>query len=306
MSDAHKTKLIIIVGTTASGKSSFAVELAQRFSGEVISADSRQVYRSLDIGTAKITKEEMQGIPHHLIDVANLSSTYTAVDFKNQAQEAILMITERGNLPIITGGTFFYIDALLGRSSLPEVAPNSDLRTELEQLPNAQLFERLLKQDPRRAASIDPHNKRRLVRALEIAHALGSVPEAEVQESPYDVLTLGLMSEKDELRSKFEQRARTWLHAGFTNEVRSLLDSGVSRERLREMGFEYQLGLDLIENALTEEAFVQKFIEKNWQYAKRQRTWLKRDQNIVWVDQTQKSEVEQLVDDFLKDGSNAA
>ena len=306
MSDTQKTKLIIIVGTTASGKSSFAVELAQRFSGEVISADSRQVYRGLDIGTAKITKEEMQGIPHHLIDVANLSSTYTAVDFKNQAQEAILMITERGNLPIITGGTFFYIDALLGRSSLPEVAPNSDLRTELEQLPNAQLFERLLKQDPRRAASIDPHNKRRLVRALEIAHALGSVPEAEVQESPYDALTLGLILEKDELRNKFEQRARTWLHAGFTNEVRSLLNSGVSRERLREMGFEYQLGLDLIENALTEEAFVQKFIEKNWQYAKRQRTWLKRDQNIVWVDQTQKSEVEQLVDDFLKDGSNAA
>jgi len=300
MQSAPKTKLVIIVGTTASGKSSLAVALAHAFNGEIISADSRQVYRKLDIGTAKLTKDEMQGIPHHLIDVADLSSTYTAVDFKNQAHEAIKQIAGRGNLPIITGGTFFYIDALLERSSLPEVPPNSALRTELEALTNTELLKRLQKLDQRRANTIDPQNKRRLVRALEIAHALGSVPEVAPKEPPYEVLMLGLVAQKEELRKRFESRARTWLQNGFTNEVRALLDSGIERERLHEMGFEYQLGLELQDGTLTEEAFVQKFIEKNWQYAKRQLTWLKRDGSVVWVYPEEGSEIKLLIENFLR------
>lgn len=277
-----KPKILVIVGPTASGKSGLAVELAKLFNGEVISADSRQVYRGLDIGTAKITKAEMANVPHHLIDIADPNDVYTAADFARDAKAAVSDINHRGKLPIVAGGTFFYVDALLGRVNFPEVEPNPELRAKLDEKSAAELFRELEQKDPRRAIDIDKNNKRRLVRALEITHSFEYVPRAKILPSPYSYLTLGLLTEKEDLREKFAKRASDWLSRSFLDEIARLLAESVNRERLQEIGFEYRLGLELMDGAVNEAEFVQKFIEKNWQYAKRQLTWLKRYDDIKW------------------------
>ncbi len=294
-----KPKIIIIVGSTGSGKSALAVEIAKKFNGEIISADSRQVYRKLNIGTAKITKKEMTGVPHHLIDIADIESTYTVVNFKEDATAAISEIVKRGNTPIVTGGTFFYIDILLQRISAPAVPPDQALRDKLESQETHVLYESLMKIDPRRAKTIDKHNKRRLVRALEIAQTLGSIPPLSSQECPYDVLMLGLQVQREELRENFRKRAEKWLADGFVNEVQSLLNEGVSEARLSEMGFEYQLGMQLAKGSLTQVQFIETFVQKNWQYAKRQLTWLKRDKTIHWVFLSEKQELDLTITQFL-------
>src|SRR3989344_2993718 len=165
---AWKQKVLIIVGPTSSGKSALAVELARRFNGEVISADSRQVYKGLDIGTGKVTKREMRGVRHHLLDVASPKRVFTAHDFAERARAAIEDIASRGKLPVIAGGAGFYIDAFVGRIVLPEAPANAALRARLETKTAARLFALLKKKDPRRAKTIEPRNKRRLIRALEI------------------------------------------------------------------------------------------------------------------------------------------
>lgn len=298
---SKKQKLVIVVGATASGKSHLGVALAKEFDGEVISADSRQVYRGLDIGTAKATPEEMAGVPHHLIDIADVDTVYSATDFKRDAEAAIEDITSRGKLPLIVGGTFFYIDVLLGRVNLPDVPPDPMLRAHLEEMPHETLYRQLEELDPERAFKIDPHNKRRLVRALEIIHAVGKVPESSSNECPYDVLTIGLEVGREELRSRYESRAREWLERGFKEEVERLLGGGVSRDRLHEIGFEYRLMLEHLDGALDEEQFVQRFIEKNWQYAKRQLTWLRRDKSIEWFSYGNGDDIVAFVQDFLRD-----
>ena len=277
-----KTKLVVVVGPTASGKTDLAIDIAKEFSGEVISADSRQVYRGLDIGTAKVTETEMRGIPHHLIDVCDIEQVYTAADFKREATAAIEDITKRERVPIIAGGTFFYVDTLLGKIVAPEVAPNPELRAELETKTTTELYEQLRTLDSARAADIDPENPRRLIRAIEIATALGSVPVPDPSESPYETLLIGIETDREELRNRIAARAPNWLENGLKEEVADLLEAGVTRERLQEIGFEYQIALELLDGSLTDQEFIQKFTEKNWQYAKRQLTWLKRDQSIEW------------------------
>lgn len=296
-----KPKIIVVVGPTASGKSTLAVELAKRFNGEVISADSRQVYKGLDIGTAKVTEEETAGVPHHLIDVVDIYTTYTVTDFKADASVAITRILNRDKLPIIAGGTFFYLDALLGKSAISEVPPNEELRMELEKKDKKHLYHALEKLDPRRAAEIDPDNKRRLIRALEIIAAIGAVPKKETTVSPYDVLTIGIKVDKDALRERFRRRAEDWLSNGFKEEVEKLLIDGVTRERLQEIGFEYMLMLEFIDGRLDNDSFIQKFIEKNWQYAKRQLSWLKRDPEIIWFKQIETDKIFAAVQYFLTD-----
>jgi len=171
-----KQKVLIILGPTASGKSDLAVQLAKKFKGEVISADSRQVYKGLDIGTGKITKKEMRGVPHHLLDVANPKKYFSVSDYKKLALLSLRYIETKKKLPIICGGTGFYIDALIGKINLPEVPPNKALRKKLEKLSAEKLYKMLLKKDSRRAKEIDPRNKVRVIRALEIVETLGKVP----------------------------------------------------------------------------------------------------------------------------------
>src|SRR3990167_4666158 len=179
-------RILCIAGPTASGKSSRAVEEALKRCGEIISVDSRQVYRRLDIGTEKITREEMRGVPHHLINIRDPRETYSAGDFVADATRLIGDITARGKLPILVGGTHFYFDALL--SGLPTgVDANPTLREELEKLSSVRLFARIREQDPRRAAELDPQNRRRLIRALEIIEARGEVPARPAAAPAYKV-----------------------------------------------------------------------------------------------------------------------
>lgn len=294
-----KTKLIVVVGPTAAGKTGLAIKLAQQYNGEVISADSRQVYTGLDIGTEKVSTEEMAGIPHHLIDIVPPESVYSVADFKTDAAKAIEDITARGKLPIIAGGTFFYIDALLGRISTPEVPPDPTLRAHLEEMSNETLFASLERLDPDRAFHIDPNNKRRLVRALEIIKSIGKVPKPMTIESPYDTYMIGISTDRTELRERLKVRANSALERGLIAETEKVLAAGLDPERLSEIGLEYRLVMEYLVGEVDENTLRVKLVEKNWQYAKRQLTWLKRDDSIVWVNQTDMRAIESHVSNFL-------
>ncbi|MFT5037049.1 MAG: tRNA dimethylallyltransferase [Candidatus Azotimanducaceae bacterium] len=298
--ESQKPKIVVLVGPTASGKTALAIELAKQCSGEVISADSRQVYKKLDIGTEKITKDEMDGVPHHLIDIVDTQTTYSASDFKRDAASAIEEITSRGKLPIIAGGTFFYINVLLEKIVSPEVPPNQELRAELEEKSASDLFAALQNIDPRRAADVDPENKRRLIRALEIVRALGKVPEAAEKECPYDVIMIGIETDRTILRERIAKRSKEALSRGLATETKELLESRISKERLSEIGLEYRIVLEHLDGLLTEEALIKKLEEKVWQYAKRQLTWLKREETVHWFQRTQTSEIKSSVELFLQ------
>lgn len=294
-----KQKLVVVVGPTASGKTKLAIEIAKEFNGEIISADSRQVYRGLDIGTAKVTAEDMQGVPHHLLDIVDIDTIYTANDYKRDASLCINDITARGHVPIVAGGTFFYIDTLLERIAPPKVEPNPELRAVLETKTNETLFAELVTKDPRRAQSIDKNNKRRLIRALEIIAELGEVPPLDPPNPPYNTLLIGIVTDPADLRTRLEKRAHNWQQNGLIEEVEFLLERGVSRDRLREIGFEYMVVVDYLDGHIPQEKFVEVLVQKNWQYAKRQFTWLKRDPTINWVTPSDKREVSLLVQSFL-------
>ncbi len=265
-----KEKVIIILGTTAVGKSNLAVKFARKCKGEIISADSRQVYKGLNIGTGKITKKEMHGIPHYLIDVANPKKKFTVTEYQKQAVKKIEEIISRGNTPIIVGGTGFYIDAVTKGIIFPEVKPNVKLRKTLEKLSILALFKTLQKLDKDRAENIDEKNKVRLIRAIEIAKALGKVPKITQGAPVYDFIKIGLKANEEILKKKIEKRVKGMFKDGLLNEIKKLKKSGISEKRLKEFGFEY--------NSPTPE----KVILGTLQYAKRQNTWFKRDIDIKW------------------------
>ncbi len=295
-----RPKIIIIVGPTASGKTALAVSLAKKLSGEVISADSRQVYRHLDIGTAKITKAEMEGIPHHLIDICEPDETYTPAQWVHDAQQVIADIGSRARVPIIAGGTMQYVDALLGIQSIPRVPPNPKLRERLEKLDTCTLSAMLAHKDPERAHAIDRHNPRRLVRALEIVEALGSVPKPVRTESPYDALIIGLRMETEVLKDKIFTRLEKRINEGLIEETREVLTGGVTKTRLREIGLEYRVALAHIEGTITEPEMRQKLKEKVWQYAKRQLTWLKKMENVEWFLPSEQEKILARCVEFLR------
>jgi tRNA dimethylallyltransferase len=295
-----KPKVIAIVGPTASGKTGLSIDIAERFSGEVISADSRQVYRGLDIGSGKVTEAEMRGIPHHLIDIAPLDTIYTATDFKRDATDAITAILDRQHLPIIAGGTFFYLDQLRGTAASAPVAPNDALRSSLELRTTEELYEELLSKDKERAESIDPYNRRRLIRALEIVATLGTVPQAPVTESPYEWLMIGLEWPKEALYARIHERLLARLEQGMVAEVQGLLEQGVTHERLQGLGLEYRYVSEHLAGALTYDDMVTTLEIKIRQFAKRQLTWLKRDATIEWFSPRDHDSIMSRVDTFLK------
>jgi tRNA dimethylallyltransferase len=296
-----KPKLITIVGPTASGKTSLSIQLAQKYNGEIISADSRQVYRGLDLGTGKITREEMCGIPHHLLDVAEPTSVYTVANFVHDGRKAINEIVARQHLPIIAGGTFLYTDALLGDVSTPEVPPNENLRKTLETRSLETLFSELHNKDPQRAQTIDRKNKRRLIRALEIVDALGVVPKTEVHEL-YDVLRIGIHRSKETLEQNIHKRLMTRLEHGMIEEVHTLHAQGLTYERMEELGLEYRYIARYLQGQLSYEDMVHELETKIRQYAKRQMTWLKRDTRIIWInlDNVDPESTDTFLQTFLK------
>lgn len=295
-----KPKIVAIVGPTASGKTSLSIEIAKHFDGEIISADSRQVYRGLDIGSGKVTAEEMSNIPHYLLDVADIHTVYTAADFAHDATTAIHGILDRQHLPIIAGGTFFYLDQLRG-ATLPQVSPNPILREKLEMFSTTELFQQLQEADSKRAETIDPHNRRRLVRALEIVETLGQVPKRTEIESSYDWLIIGIDIPTTKLHQNIHQRLLKRLESGMVKEVRDLLKQDVSHQRLNELGLEYRYISEYLQNKLAYEEMVTQLETKIKQFAKRQLTWLRRDEAIVWFAPENREAIFQLVEKFLSE-----
>ncbi|MES2930962.1 MAG: tRNA (adenosine(37)-N6)-dimethylallyltransferase MiaA [Patescibacteria group bacterium] len=299
-------KIIVVLGQTATGKSDFAVEIAQTLQnkvlGEIISADSRQVYRGMNLGTGKITYKEMRGVPHHLLDIISPKKTFTVSEFKKLADKKIDEILERGNIPIVCGGTGFYIDALVDNIILPEVPPNSALREGLNKKTAAQLVILLRKLDPGRAKVIDINNKVRLIRAIEIANALGKVPKIKGKQK-YDVLKIGLALPDEVLKEKIRTRLTARIKKGMLKEIKSLHDKGVSWRRMQELGLEYRYGALYLQKKISKQEMIEKLNTEIWHYAKRQKTWFKRDQETAWIDPRKESErrkVTKKISEFLK------
>lgn len=288
-----------IVGPTASGKTSLAIDIAKHFNGEVISADSRQVYRGLDIGTGKVRDLEMAGVPHHLLDVADPVQVYTAANFELDAKRTIEDVLKRHHLPIVAGGSTFYFDLLRDRTQSAPVPPNWVLRTKLSKFSLEELFMKIQDRDPRAACVIDRKNRRRLERALEIVDALGAVPTPSETASQYDWFIIGIKVTKEQLLKNYSKRLDQWLAAGFKAEVEKLLKSGLTQSRLQELGFEYTLMLQYMEGLMSLTEFKARFVQKNWQYAKRQMTWLNKDKDIVWVNLENRENIFRLITTFL-------
>ena len=269
-------RILAVAGPTASGKSSRAVTEAFTRGGEIISVDSRQVYRGLDIGTEKITKEEMFGIPHHLIDIRDPKDPYSAGDFMKNAARLITEISTRGKLPILCGGTHFYFDALL--FGLPaEVERNEELREKLEEVSNDELFARIRLADPRRASELDPNNRRRLIRALEIIEGAGDVPPRPKAAAHYEVEWIILNPPAEKLKAKIEARLKTALTHGLVDEVKHVREY-VGDTRLNELGLEYRIVGEYLRAGGTEpvEVLLPTLNSKLWQYARHQKAWLKK------------------------------
>lgn len=304
MDTRYQDKLLAIVGPTASGKSDLAIALARQHDGEIISADSRQIYRGMDIGTGKVPRDAIpteffysEGIRHHLIDIADPDEEYNISHFQSDARAAIEDIRSRGKLPIICGGTHFWIQALLDDTSLPAVPPDPALRERLASHTPEELFRMLETQDPDRAASIDRHNAIRLIRALEICASLGVVPVPISHQQPIaseDRTIIAINPPKEILRGRIENRLEKRLTEGMIDEVRRLHEKGVSWERLEAFGLEYRYIALFLQEKITDEAMREELLHAIWHYAKRQQSWLRRWERqgtlIRWISEAREAE----------------
>jgi tRNA dimethylallyltransferase len=283
MIDINPPRILVIAGPTASGKSDLAISLARHFNGEIISADSRQVYRGMDIGTGKVTKRQQRQAHHWMLDIASPKRSYTVANFKRDAQKAIRHITRRGKLPIICGGTGFWIDALIYNQSIPEVAPDPKLRAELQNHTPEELYRRLKRLDPARAATIDRHNPVRLIRALEIVLSTGKPVPARADTTPYDALYLVLNPNPATLHERITKRLDARLRVGMVAEVKRLHSQGVSYKRLEALGLEYRWVAQFLQGKITRTAMRDGLLRDIIRYSKRQLTWWKRNKQVHWV-----------------------
>ena len=295
-----KPKIIVLVGPTSSGKSDLGVLLAKKFNGEIISADSRQVYKGMDLGSGKITKKEMAGVPHHLLDVADPKRVFSASRYQKLAQIAIKKIIKNKKVPLIVGGTGFYVRSIVDGLVLPTVPPNAKLRQELEKKTIAQLFKILQKLDPARAKVIDQNNPHRLIRSIEVAKALGKMPKLEITDSPYDFLQIGILIDFKKLEEKIRARLAKRLRAGMLAEVKSLRQQGVSWKRLESFGLEYKHCALHLQGKENRAEMSEGIVRESLQYAKRQMTWFRKDKRVIWIKNAPPM-AERLVKNFLKD-----
>lgn len=295
-------KLIVIAGTNASGKSGLGVELASRYGGEIVSADSRQVFRGLDLGSGKITPQEMQGVPHHLIDVCQPGDFFSMADFQRLAYAAIDGIQARGKLPFLVGGTGLYVDAVAEGYELSDRAPDLALRAELETHTTPELYQMLQKKLP--GTEIDPRNRNRVMRALERLAADDYHPGK--RQPRYEVLKLGVSWDRETLKQRIDERLERRLRDGMVQEVQGLLDAGVSREFLMKLGLEYRYLTRYLDGELTYEQMVLELGNAIKKFAKRQVTWFKKDPAIHWLDMRADpaAQAAALIDRFLDGDGN--
>ncbi len=278
---AKNLKVVAIVGPTATGKTNLSIRLAKLYGGEVVSADSRQVYRGLDLGTGKVTPKEAEGIPHHLIDVSDPRERFTVHDFVRLGRAAMSDIAARGKLPIVVGGTGLYVDALLGRIPLDAPPPDPELRARLSLSDNDSLREELKRVDPERYARTDLKNRRRVERALEIALSSSS-KNYELPTMNYSTTWIGLTLPREELKARIHTRLVSRLDQGMLEEARRLHAAGLSYERMDELGLEYRYMARHLQGLMKYDEMVATLESEIYKYAKRQMTWFKRNTEIQW------------------------
>jgi tRNA dimethylallyltransferase len=290
-----KPKVIAIVGPTASGKSSLGLLLAQKFGGEIISADSRQIYKGMEVISRAPTKKELEATPHYLVSTLNPKKSFSAGDYKVEAEKIVQKILKKKSLPIVVGGTGFYADSLLRGLTLPEVAPDPKLRQQLLKKSSKQLLAILKKLDPKSAKRVDPHNLVRIIRAIEIAQAIGPIPSLSYEE-PYETLWLGLLPEKNLHQKAMKKGVEDRLKAGMIAEIKKLRTT-LSKKRFLELGFEFALVADYLEKKISKKELVDLLVRGEEKYAKRQMRWFLRNRDIKWV--KNKAEALRLAKGFL-------
>ncbi len=295
--------LIVILGPTASGKSGLGIALAQRFSGEIVSADSRQVYRHLDIGTAKVTPEEQALVRHHLLDVADPHEIYTVAQFQRDAITAINDILARGLQPFLVGGSPHYIQAVVDSLNIPQVPPQPELRAQLEARPLTELLALLEELDPKSAATIDRNNLRRILRALEVCIVSGK-PFSEqrgIAAPLYRCLLLGISWPRQVLYARIDARVDARMRQGMVQEMQGLLEHGVTHERLEALGLEYRFVSRWLRGEFESEAqMVERLKYAIHDFTRRQLTWFRKDQRIMWIEggDRMEQETEDIVREF--------
>lgn len=287
-----KTPVVVIVGPTAVGKTKTGIELAKAFDGEIVSGDSVQVYRGMDIGSAKVTKKEAEGIPHHLIDICDPDDAMSVAMFQTLARAAIDDIYARGKLPIIVGGTGLYIRSILYDYEFVEQPVDEALRAELERFAEVEgreaLHQRLVQLDPERAATIHPNNVRRVVRALEVAMQGDTQTTDSAPSEHYDFRLFVLHADREILYDRINQRVDAMMEAGLVEEVERLLAQGYrDTQAMRAIG--YKEMIPFIDGKMSKESAIDLLKQHTRQFAKRQLTWFRHQFDGIWVDVGRKS-----------------
>jgi len=281
-------KIIVILGPTSSGKSEMAIRLAKKFNGEIISADSRQIYKGLDIGTGKVSKFKQKLAKHWMIDIANPKTEYNVSKFKRDAEKIIEDILKRKKVPIVCGGTGFWIKAVVDNVNFPEVRPNKELRKKLEKYSAKKLFKMLQELDLARAKNIDAKNKVRLIRAIEICKAIGKVPAMPAKGwsalgGNYEFLQIGIGIPKEKLHENIRKRLKKRFGSGMIAEVEKLHEQGLSWKKIQSFGLGYYWIPLYLQEKLDKKELFEKIYQAEKDYAKRQTTWFGKDKRIIWL-----------------------
>ncbi len=276
-------RMVAVVGTNASGKSSLGVRLAQRFGGEIVSADSRQVFRGLDLGSGKISPEETRGVPHHLLDVCEPNDFFSMADFQNLAYRAIDGILARGRVPFLVGGTGLYVASVTEGYQLSDRVPNLAYREELETKTTPELYEMLASAVP--GVEIDRNNRNRVMRALEKLESGDT--QMPSREAKYRVLKLGVSWDRETLKKRIDERLERRMNEGMVDEVRTLIKNGASHEFLMKLGLEYRFLTRYLDGEFaSEQEMTEALSAAIKKFAKRQMTWFRRDPDIHWLNMT--------------------
>ena len=316
MSENKKNPMIILTGPTAVGKTDLSIQLAKAMNGEIISADSMQVYRHMDIGSAKVTPEEMDGVPHHLIDVLEPEEEFNVVVFQKLAKEALTGIYEREHIPIIVGGTGFYIQALLYDIDFTENDGDTTIRRELEKLAQTQgagcLHQMLQEIDPEAAAAIHQNNVKRVIRAIEFYRQTGKKislhnEQEREKQSPYQFLYYVLDTDRKTLYERIDRRVDLMMEHGLVDEVKHLADMGCTRDMVSMQGLGYKEILDYLSGEISLEEAVYILKRDTRHFAKRQITWFKRERDVRWLELEQfqndrKKVLEHILDEIEGEG----
>ncbi len=294
----NNLKIVVILGPTASGKSDLAISMASRFNGEIVSADSRQVYRKMNIGSGKITKKEMMKIKHYCIDIASPKRKFSVAQYQKIANQSITEIINKNKLPILCGGSAFYIKSVTQGMQFPEVTPNWKLRKDLQKKNVQELYQMLKKIDPERAKTIEKNNSRRLIRAIEIVtQTKQKIPVLKLKPE-YENLFIGIKKTQKDLNKKIENRLNKRFKKGMISEVKKLREHNLSWKRLESFGLEYEWIAKYLQKKITKQQMKENLLRDIIKFSKKQMSWWKNDKKIKWIEN--KKQAEKHIRIFLK------